>query len=703
LDDVNNPSVSRPDAVDNTAVDPRGGLVADSSRDNRLDFCGGLAACTIAALVILRLVLVAGHPMSALATAAYDDGLYARLANSIYSGRWLGTYDQFTLIKGPGYPLFIAGCRCIGLPLPLAQHLLYVMFCMVAYIALAPAMPGRLSRVLLFATLLFNPMSFHTGAMSRVIREGIYPALSGLTVACAAGLLLRCGKPGGKLGPWAAGLGLSAAALWITREEGEWLAPTVILLLVACAVVMARSNGPSGWRQSAFWRRAAVLLMPVLLFAAVIGTICQLNAAYYGVFGIVELKSPSFVAAYASLARLKPERYQPYIVVSAKDRQKLYAVSPAFAELREALEGPIGRRWADADTIETHGQSGEIAAGWWIWALRDAAASCGYHTSAGTAAAFYDRIAGEVNAACDNGTLKAWRRHDSLAPRWRREYLWPVLEQLRHGIARLVNFRSFDPWIAASEGSDDELSRFWDLTDGHVASPVAPALQVQGWAVDPSTPTEPAHIQLLSRRGLPTSFSIQWMDSQDVYNLYHAHGLDIPVAKHARFMIRVPYTNTGTLVVGSANSTAMQVPLDVPRLVADTAAEAEVHGPQVSTEQLSFPTENIHPTNRIARVYIAAMPVLSAVGMVGFCLQWLALIRRRANLLLVITTGLMMAIAVRLLLLAYISATSWIDESVVKFSPLFPLLILFIGVSIVGAFQTWWPWPRPRITAGVTS
>jgi hypothetical protein len=64
--------------------------------------------------------------------------LFASLAASLATGNWLGPYNNRTLIKGVGYPLWIASNYLLGVPLLLAQNLLYVASRAVFVIALLP-------------------------------------------------------------------------------------------------------------------------------------------------------------------------------------------------------------------------------------------------------------------------------------------------------------------------------------------------------------------------------------------------------------------------------------------------------------------------------------------------------------------------------------------------------------------------------------
>src|SRR5437016_12008230 len=89
-------------------------------------------------LVALKLWLVAAQPVVRHANSSFDDRLYLALAEQVLKGDWLGPYSQFTLMKGPMYSLFIAGTFLSAVPLPIAQHLLYLLGCILLVLALRP-------------------------------------------------------------------------------------------------------------------------------------------------------------------------------------------------------------------------------------------------------------------------------------------------------------------------------------------------------------------------------------------------------------------------------------------------------------------------------------------------------------------------------------------------------------------------------------
>src|ERR1043165_4299116 len=71
------------------------------------------AVCFVA--YVLNLLFI---PVPLIPILGHDDGHYMSQARSIIDGEWLGAYDQMTLIKGPGFPLFLVLNRITHLPYP---------------------------------------------------------------------------------------------------------------------------------------------------------------------------------------------------------------------------------------------------------------------------------------------------------------------------------------------------------------------------------------------------------------------------------------------------------------------------------------------------------------------------------------------------------------------------------------------------------
>ncbi len=224
----------------------------------------------IGALVLLRLWLGSRLHVTP-KVAPHDDLLFLDQAKALLDGQWLGKLDALTLIKGPFYPLFIAATQVAGIRLIAAEQWFYVASCGLFAVALTPWVPSRWGRALAFAVLAFNPMSFATDPATRVIREGIYPALTLAVLACSIGLVARIHRSLAVRTAWALGLGFGLSAFWLTREEGIWIVPS-LLALASIAVLQLR-----GWPAARAKTLLHAAVIPAFLLVASIDGVIVTN------------------------------------------------------------------------------------------------------------------------------------------------------------------------------------------------------------------------------------------------------------------------------------------------------------------------------------------------------------------------------------------------------------------------------------------
>jgi hypothetical protein len=416
--------------------------------------------------VLLKLWLVASQPILAIGGAANDDGLFLNLANSLSKGQWLGTYNVLTLTKGCFYSIWITLVSRLSIPLLLSQHLLYLAAVAAFVLAIRPALPRPKLLLLLFALLWFNPGSY-CGHVLRIMREGIYPALTLLVVAGTVGILVRLEGPVKHSLRWMLGTGVVFAAFWQTREEGVWLLPCYAVVMAWAVVKLWRNHHPRKW-----WL-ALMCFIPLVMVMSGNLVVSGINRAKYGVFASVEFKADDFLSAYGSLSRVKPKPWQSHVLVTKETRERIYAVSPAFAQLRPLLEGALGRGWSNAGGTRWPSKNSEIGGGWFMWALRDAVARAGYHSSGKKAMAYYRRLADEIDAACADGRLECFPARASMMAPWRREFNEPFVEAMAKAVPFLASFTDISATPSPSMGSDASLGLYRELTHNRIA-PVPP-------------------------------------------------------------------------------------------------------------------------------------------------------------------------------------------------------------------------------------
>src|SRR4051812_32259234 len=243
-------------------------------------------------LTVFKLWLTRAQPIYAIGPAAHDERLFLQLAENLVKGEWLGTYTQMTLAKGSFYSLFIAGVFWIGLPLFLAQQMLYAAACAAFARATSPAIKSAGMRFLIYAFLLWNPMTYEAPTMGRVMRQHVYTPLGILIFASLIALYYRRTESFRSQAAWAALLGFSLGGFWLTREESIWLAPSFFLLVAAWIIGAFRAEKKS---RGTLWRSASVVTVFALL---PVTFVCWQNYRHYGWFCTSEFHATPFENAY---------------------------------------------------------------------------------------------------------------------------------------------------------------------------------------------------------------------------------------------------------------------------------------------------------------------------------------------------------------------------------------------------------------------
>ena len=336
----------------------------------------------------------------------HDDFLFLQLASSIRETGWLGPYHQLTLVKGPFLPLFLAVSSRLGLPFLFGQDLLYLLASAVMVLALAPVVPSRTARVVLFAICAFNPATLSRdptvyGVGGAVLtRELLYAALTLLVIGASIALWTYRDRRWWIRLAWSVGLGVALGALWFTREEGVWIAPPLLFAVGVTGWWVARHVFSGKERVRAY----VLFALPLAIWGAAMLLVATLNWWHYGMFATNELHTRPVRAAYGALTRVRHPEWIPNIPVPRAVRDADLRGSPAFRELQPVLEDASSGWLTYGCPLYPH-TCGDLAGGWFFWAFRDAVARNGYHSTAQNAAAYYRRLAIEIDAACASGRL----------------------------------------------------------------------------------------------------------------------------------------------------------------------------------------------------------------------------------------------------------------------------------------------------------
>ena len=358
---------------------------AGEARRRRFEISRGTALLLGAAIALAKLWLSHSEEICGSATR-YDAFWFVRAAKDWY---WNAQYDWIAFVRPPAYPLWLAIVDQLGVRQRLAIDLLQLSGFGLLVLGLARIGVPRVICVAAFALASFHPGSFQLN--NYTMADPFYAALLPMAVG---GMLLMIARRG-VVAPLLTGVLLGV--LWLTREESVLIA-LLVAAFIAIWILHERARG-DGWLLS-LRRVAAPAAMMMASFAALVLIAYAVNDRTFRAYAKSEMSAPSYDGALEALLRIDTSATQRYVPVTSESLARAFEVSPTFARLRPQFDGVAGQGWR-TETLNQQGVSGEIGINYLMWALRNAAADAGIHADARKAEKFYNRMAREINEACD--------------------------------------------------------------------------------------------------------------------------------------------------------------------------------------------------------------------------------------------------------------------------------------------------------------
>src|SRR6266567_224094 len=118
-------------------------------------------------------VFVYVHTPLAIFFGPHDDSLYVKLGSYLAEGQWLGPFDQYTLMKGPGYALFLALANWLSISVSLAHAVFHCVATGIFVAVCQRFIKSYLISAFHFALLLWHPLLLSV-ILLRIIRDAIY-------------------------------------------------------------------------------------------------------------------------------------------------------------------------------------------------------------------------------------------------------------------------------------------------------------------------------------------------------------------------------------------------------------------------------------------------------------------------------------------------------------------------------------------------
>jgi hypothetical protein len=605
------------------------------------------------AAAAIRLFLVLNLPIQFWVYAIHDDGLFMRLATHIASGHWLGEFNQFTLMKGPGYPFFLAVTNLSNLPLS-AAHALFQTVAISVTAWAAFRLTGSLwIAAMMFLALIFCPIGF---VFHRVYREQIYWAQTLLVLTLFATILFA--PPRGRSAAMTIA-GLAGAILgwaWLTREEGVWFLPGLGLMAAGAVLLMRKKRE----RLIAVVRNIGVAGIG---FTAVYLTFVVGNLIAYGSFVGVDIKEHNFTSALDALQDVDVGPIIPYLPVSSAARSEVAKVSPTFAPLSVALDRGVSA-WGSYGCKFYKQTCGDIAGGWFMWALRDAAELNGFYKNPKTAAERFGKIANEIEAACSDGRLRCHRRWVTYLPPMTGQQ-WASLPRTLLGAVELI---ALPPRLAAEAPSSftsvisEDFDRYWTFVNNPRVETIDPSAEVTvlGWYYDSQSDQWPA-FKVYGEWDQVIPFFETRQASADLQQHFSDVG-----AGYNRFQMRFRCPSTCTIGALNSSHPELRLALDRHRPLSVSSGSAQLYVDSVSGGAYATGIHNARDKlaadvrGGLSRLYVRLLPLLLFAGLfAAIAASWRAIRTRSLHPLLLTALAAWALVATRIVILALIEVSSF--------------------------------------------
>jgi len=623
---------------------------------------------------VAYIVFVAHQPVQILQYLTHDDALFWSLGFEILSGNWLGTYSQMTLPKGAGFPFVIAIGGALSLPVQVFSALILIGSLSLLVRSL------RLLRVPEFVLMGVFLLTLSQSAliMVRVVRDNLYASL---TLICVVVLLEIVRKQDSKSYVRMFALGLGAGLFTVTREEGLWVVPGMLVLLAGVAFVLLR-NG-SGLKSG-----IKLVLTSAVGLAFVQMSVMALNFGFYGTATTQDFTVGSFPRALAAVHSVSESPAEKYNPVSLAEMEAIYSVSPAFKELETYFKGS-GMFWSRFGCDYGPSTCGEFSS-WFMWALRDAVASTGNYKSPAAAEAFYNRLADEVELACDSQELKCSDGGFWIIPNLTPEMSAEIVPTFQQAIGVV----SHDGLEAEGFGYSVGDPQGVFLIRALLGSPQIMPLRnddygtIQGWLIGPGD--QPKELVVRCWPGVNDPI-VAWMESPDLVQEFSDSS-----AGNSRFLVQYPRESGCGLLVNNGNdlqSGALDEVVAGDRL---TQGDFEIYFEQARPSLVTKPfVASLALKNLLTELNKLINPLLFWGGLFSLALVALSLLLRRStNIgLLIIAASLFVLVLSRLALLTYVHLTAFPALNVQYAMPIFALL------PVAGLLSFWLLGRESRIWA----
>ncbi len=458
-------------------------------------------------LCALRVYVQSVVPLYPIDAAGVDDMLMVSYANMLGKNNlFLGEYSFFTLLKLPGYGMFLWLNNFLNTRYSVLLGMLYSIGCLLLFKSMKDLTHDTLKAFLTFLITLFCPVMFDSWVGGRIYCIALVPVLTVYISALYIGIIGRT-KMGKNSLFYLFFAGIIYGFYRVVRYDHMWMTLFMVgvSLLVVVIITMKERGG--------VLRKIVVLLIPFIIGITVTTTLKTINYFNYGIYAATDFNEMHFAEMCKYIMSIEPDEEYEGVYVSM---ETLHRAAEVSSNLKKLVDNRDLMGWDGLD------ENGEVWIDLYAWNLRYAADSLHLYTDPIECDLYYKQICDDLRNAFDSGTLKK-RDIIAVSPFSAPLAIKDIPQMIKYSVVEgLENVFHFSPinieWRYTDFASDNQYTlMFEDFTNEEFVSEneLGKSVSISGWFF-PIDERDELRIFLIDKDG--KSIQMQFEDSQDVYD-----------------------------------------------------------------------------------------------------------------------------------------------------------------------------------------
>jgi hypothetical protein len=336
-----------------------------------------ILTCLVLTSQITSLIFVSKWNNINIVGGDVDGALFMKSAENILNGNWLGDYNKFTLVKSPGYSIWLAFANRLGIQYVVVFHFLFIISVYLYAFAFQTNIKNKHVTITILVALPWFPYEY--------VLETYRDLFLSLTYFNCVSIILILYKFESIKRKYRvkisftliAFLFMNVGILVITRED-------YFIVFVAPVVLFFFGLFQKEYKSKRINKQSKMLMLIILINFASVNvaqlSVKQLNENFYGVSLINDWRYGAFPELIKQLKKYNVNEQDFRFVISRGQRKELGTHSENFLKYTADLENNA-QGWNAQSCIYLN-VCNDVTKSWFPWALRDSLVSLNVFSSA---------------------------------------------------------------------------------------------------------------------------------------------------------------------------------------------------------------------------------------------------------------------------------------------------------------------------------